>query len=119
MSLLKRDSARVKSRRVPHDWKVVSDYDPALDGPDERYGRMGVRCRICGEERRVAVSLAEMRLQYGCWRRGGLPYREGDLVVVPGGYLDEVQALLPDGSAVTHNLGGRTSTFRLDELRSA
>lgn len=109
----------MKSRKMPHDWKITSGYDPAQDGPDPAYGRIGVKCSVCEEERRVGASLTEMRAVGGCFRSGGMPYQEGDLLAVQGGGLDEFEGVLPDGQVLTWNAGGQHRSSKPEDVRPA
>ena len=66
-----------------------------------------VRCRKCGEERRVGASIAEVNLTGGCLRKGpDKPWRRGDCLVREGVYLDWYEKTLPSGRILTYNLGG-------------
>jgi hypothetical protein len=94
----------VKNRGETHHFEVVSGYDPDADGPDPRWGRVGVVCRRCGEERRVFISPAELARESGCLRSGpDEPWQSDDLLIRDDLYLDTFDRLLPNGQAVTWN----------------
>jgi hypothetical protein len=96
----------MKNIQAKHDWKVTGAYDPEADGPDPQWGRRAIRCRICGEERRVFCSLDEPAVAYGCRRYGGDKWRRGDFLVHESGGLDRFDCWLPDGRVQTYNGGG-------------
>jgi hypothetical protein len=97
----------VRNRSARHDFHPVSGYDPAQDGDDPRWGRIGVTCSVCHEHRRIFVSAAEADADGGCIRTGpDEPWWTGDLLLVPGGRLDEFEGFLPSGAVLTRNHGG-------------
>jgi hypothetical protein len=95
---------RIKNRHVDHDFEVTGGYDPEQDGDDPRWGRVAVKCSVCGEERRVACSPRELKLIGGCYRRGTAEsWQRYDLLVTKGGALDEFVSYLDDGRVLTWN----------------
>jgi hypothetical protein len=79
--------AGIKNLLVDHDFKKVagSGYDPKQDGPDPKWGRIDVYCPVCGEERRVGVTISELnRMVGGCIRDwNGKTFALGDQLAAP------------------------------------
>jgi len=57
-------------------------------------------------KRRIACSLDDMRVAYGCRRSGSDEWRRGDRLVRDGIYLDQFDCWLEDGRVRTTNAGG-------------
>lgn len=113
MSLFTRSPGErpMKNKNQRHKFEVVSGYDAELDGDDPRWGRVAVKCRVCGEERRVACSPYEMSLIGGCYRSGrNEPWQAEDLLVRDGGPLDQFVKYMPGDMVLTYNAGGNWQT---------
>ena len=107
---VKTSVVRVKNNGERHHWQFMGR------GELVELGEINVECSVCHERRSVLVSVSEMnRDVWGCWRRGGLPYRSGDLVVAEG-RLDTFDQMMPDGLALTHNTG-HNHFVSLDNMR--
>lgn len=122
MNILKRsrEPSGIKNIRARHDWKITGGYDPEQDGPDPQWGRMAIRCRRCGEERRVfqALSMDAPGVALGCVRNGKPSWQRGDLLVRDGQYLDQFVRRLRGGRVLTWD-GGHYHESAPDSLAAA
>lgn len=113
----------MRNIRAEHDFKKIprDGYDPEKDGPEPEFGRVGVRCRLCKEYRRIGVDLETANKTGGCVRPGKKNWKPGDILVVPddfGEVLESFEGWLKGGRVVTESLGTTGEhTWYFDEVQ--
>lgn len=105
-----------------HNDEAVHSWDWTGEVETGTWGRAGIRCSRCGEERKViGTGLDGDGLRYGCVRRARADrLRRYDMVLVPcDGYtrLDWVEKFLGDGLWLTRNAGGGIHRVREADFR--
>jgi hypothetical protein len=97
----------MKNVLAEHDWEQAGSGDPALDGDEPEWERIAVRCRTCGEERRIwrGLSLSDPRVLSGCRRQGSDSWQPGDRLIVEGLTIEYFERWLEDGRVVTLSAG--------------